>query len=269
MTCSPALQQLVGRGNVLVITGAGCSARSGIPTYRNENAEWQRSDPIQHKDFVTRDASRRRYWARSFAGWPPVRDAEPNGTHAALARLESIGLVSRLVTQNVDRLHQKAGHQRVHDLHGRLDEVVCLGCGAMSQREDMQERLARLNPGLAPTALEITPDGDAEVASEVIERIRIPDCVRCGGILKPNVVFFGGAVDRALVNEIMGAVEAADAILVVGSTLMVFSSFRFVRHAASLGKPIAIVNRGRTRADDLATLKVDADCETTLNALSN
>lgn len=255
------------RRHLLVITGAGCSAASGIPTYRNEKAQWQRSSPIQHKDFVTDPASRRRYWARSFAGWPPVRDAAPNDAHDSLAELERRGIVNTLVTQNVDRLHQKAGHRTVHDLHGRLDEVVCLDCGDLFQRETMQQRLAALNPGLAPTALEITPDGDAEVASDLIERIVIPDCEHCGGILKPNVVFFGGSVERARVAAIYDAVASADGILVVGSTLMVFSSYRFCRRAAEQDKPIAIVNLGRTRADELATLKVEADCVSALTAL--
>lgn len=256
------------RHDLLVITGAGCSAPSGIPTYRDENASWQRSNPIQHRDFITDEASRRRYWARSFAGWPPVRDAHPNEAHRCLADLERRGIAARLVTQNVDRLHQKAGHEHVNDLHGRLDEVVCLSCGALSDREAMQQRLAEANPGLAPEALEITPDGDAEVSQRAIDEIIVPACTGCGGVLKPHVVFFGGSVDRALVDDINDAVAASGAVLVVGSTLMVFSSFRFVRLAHSLGKPVIIINRGKTRADDLATLKIDSDCQSVLSRLT-
>ncbi len=250
--------------NLLVITGAGCSAASGIPTYRDENAEWQRSSPIQHKDFISEAKSRQRYWARSFAGWPPVRDASPNDAHHSLTRLEDRGLISLLVTQNVDRLHQKSGHDKVRDLHGRLDRVICLDCGQLSERERMQERLAEENPGLEPRILELTPDGDAEVEQHVIDHLVVPACDRCGGVLKPDVVFFGGAVDRGLVDSINEAVSNADGVLVVGSTLMVFSSFRFVRLAHSQEKPVAILNRGKTRADDLATLKIDADCRETL-----
>ena len=160
---SPLGRFIDAHGPLLAITGAGCSAPSGIPTYRNREAEWQRSNPIQHQDFLTREHSRKRYWARSFAGWPAVAGAEPNSAHLALASLEQDGLVSTLVTQNVDGLHQKAGHREVIDLHGRLDTVICLDCGTRSPRSVMQERLARSNPFLAPEVLALTPDGDAEV----------------------------------------------------------------------------------------------------------
>ena len=254
--------------NLLVITGAGCSAPSGIPTYRDARGQWQRTTPIQHHEFLTSEQSRRRYWARSFAGWPAVADARPNGAHKALAALERTGVIRLLVTQNVDGLHQKAGHEAVVDLHGRLDTVICLDCGALSPRAEFQQLLARDNPFLTPRALSLTPDGDAVVPEENIARIRVPACPRCDGILKPNVVFYGGTVNKTLVAKIYDALDAADALLVVGSSLMVFSAFRFARRAAESGKPIAIVNRGVTRADELATLKLSGDCETVLAALS-
>ncbi|XOV88982.1 MAG: NAD-dependent protein deacetylase [Pseudomonadota bacterium] len=252
----------------VAITGAGCSVASGIPTYRDREARWQRSEPIQHQDFDNRATSRQRYWSRSFAGWPAVRDARPNPVHHTLAALEAAGHVSQLITQNVDRLHQRAGHQKVIDLHGRLDQVVCLSCGDKTPRQAMQEQLARCNPALKPEALALTPDGDADVDESTIEHFVVPDCTRCGGILKPDVVFFGGSVPREVVRTGIGAIEAADALVVFGSSLMVFSAFRFCRHAAAIGKPIAIVNQGRTRADELATLKLDEDCSTALTTLA-
>lgn len=252
---------------LLVITGAGCSAPSGIPTYRDDTAEWQRTTPIQHRDFLTSEQSRKRYWARSFAGWPAVAAAQPNVAHRTLAALETSGAVSALVTQNVDGLHQKAGHRMVIDLHGRLDTVVCLDCGATTGRAMFQQRLHQANPFLQPRILSLTPDGDAEVDGDAIARMTVPHCEHCDGILKPNVVFYGGAVDKTLVERIYDLLEKAGGLLVVGSSLMVFSAFRFVRRAAQVGKPIAIVNRGITRADNLATLKLGIDCETAFAAL--
>lgn len=263
---SPLGRFIDAHGPLLAITGAGCSAPSGIPTYRNREAEWQRSNPIQHQEFLTREQSRKRYWARSFAGWPAVAGAKPNAAHLALASLERDGAVTTLVTQNVDGLHQKAGHREVIDLHGRLDTVVCLDCGTRLSRSVMQERLARANPFLAPKVLALTPDGDAEVRAEDIERINLPHCERCDGMLKPDVVFYGGTVDKALVQRVHDRLEAAGGVLVVGSSLMVFSAFRFVRRASELGLPIAIVNQGITRGDNLATLKLDTDCEVALTA---
>lgn len=254
--------------SLLVITGAGCSAPSGIPTYRNADAEWQRTAPIQHQDFLTSEHSRKRYWARSFAGWPAVQRARPNAAHVGLASLERHGRIGQLVTQNVDGLHQKAGHRNVIDLHGRLDTVICLDCAARFPRATLQERLRDMNPFLGPQPLSITPDGDAEVPEADIDRIQLPTCERCDGPLKPDVVFYGGSVEGALVERIYARLERAAAVLVVGSSLMVFSAFRFVRQAAAAGKPIAIVNRGVTRGDALATMKLDTDCEAAFRALN-
>ena len=271
-----------------VLTGAGISAASGIPTYRDDRGDWQRSDPIQHRDFLEQAEARQRYWARSMAGWPAVMRARPNRAHQALAELESRGQVAALVTQNVDRLHQRAGHREVVDLHGRLDRVRCLDCGELSTREALQDTLKSLNPGLKPGSLagggvvapiseaaedpgDVTPlvtrarpDGDADVPDSLVSGFKTPGCQACGGTLMPDVVFFGGSVPRERVDASMAAIESSDALLVVGSSLMVYSGFRFARHANRLGKPLYIINRGKTRADDLANAKLEADCEEAL-----
>lgn len=256
---------------LLVLTGAGCSAASGIPTYRDNKGNWQRSNPITHQDFVSRMASRQRYWARSFVGWPPVREARPNPAHQALAQLEEKGVVRLLVTQNVDRLHQKAGHSQVVDLHGRLDQVVCLSCDHTISRQEMQKQLAASNPQLAetPACWTLAPDGDADVADSLVEQLRVPACRFCGGMLKPNVVFFGDSVKRDLVAFINDELEASDALLVVGSSLMVFSGYRFCRHAAAVNKPMACINSGKTRADDLFQVKLEMDCGEALSMLAD
>jgi len=254
---------------IVALTGAGTSAGSGIPTYRNDRGEWQRSDPIQHDDFIRFPASRRRYWARSMAGWTCVSEARPNAAHYALVELERLGHISLLVTQNVDRLHQRAGHKAVVDLHGRLDRVRCLACGADLARNALQAELHALNPGYGEQVARLRPDGDAEVADHLVAQFRVPNCADCDGVLMPDVVFFGGGVPRERVERIQQTIEEADALLVVGSSLKVFSGFRFCRLAHQLGKPVIIINRGDTRADNLATLKLSADCEPSLVKLSS
>jgi NAD-dependent SIR2 family protein deacetylase len=244
---------------VFVLTGAGCSTGSGIPDYRAADGSWKHRRPMPFREFVASAAARRRYWAGSLRGWPLVRDARPNAAHLALARLEAKGRVARLVTQNVDGLHQRAGSRRAVDLHGRLDAVECLGCGACTPRDDVQALLERWNPASSRPAALPRPDGDTGVAEE-LDGFRVPDCRECGGVLKPAVVFFGENVPRPRVEEAMGALARAEALLVVGSSLMVYSGFRFVLAAERLGLPVAAVNRGRTRADDRLALKVDAEC---------
>ena len=248
------------------LTGAGISAASGIPTYRDADGRWLHAKPIQHQDFLSSDASRRRYWARSALGWPQVRDALPNPAHHALAALQAAGAVTRVVTQNVDQLHQKAGSPAVIDLHGRLDRVRCLDCGTLECREVIQTQLAA---GGASTVADATPrpDGDADVDAAAIARVRVPLCQHCGGLLKPDVVFFGDNVPRARVDSAMGALKAADALLVVGSSLQLYSGFRFCREALRQGKPIALVNTGVTRADDIATLKIREPADRVLPTL--
>jgi NAD-dependent SIR2 family protein deacetylase len=244
---------------LLVLTGAGCSTGSGIPDYRGADGSWKHHPPMPFAEFVGSASARRRYWAGSLRGWPRVRDARPNAAHRALCRLEAAGRVTRLVTQNVDGLHQRAGSRTAVDLHGRLDTVACLDCGAPVTRDDVQALLERWNPGFTPADAATRPDGDAGVRED-LATFRVPDCRDCGGVLKPAVVFFGENVPRDRVEEALGALAQAEALLVVGSSLMVYSGFRFVVAAERLGVPVAVVNKGRTRADGRLHLKVEADC---------
>lgn len=255
------------RSRIVVITGAGISAASGIPTYRDDDGNWQRNTPIQHQEFMRSAAYRQRYWARSAVGWPPVANAQPNSSHHALAQLEKTNKLSLLVTQNVDRLHQRAGHQRVIDLHGRLDRVVCLDCGHIESRQFIQQQLLEQNPCLENLRAPLAPDGDAEIESEFIRSIRSPYCEKCGGIPMPDVVFYGGSVPKQRVAEVQQAVENADGLLVVGSSLSVYSVFRFCRTASERQIPVAAINRGKTRADDMLSVKVQQDCGETLQWL--
>lgn len=252
---------------LFVLTGAGVSTGSGIPDYRDDNGEWKRKRPVQYQDFVRDDLTRKRYWARSLVGWRWFADAEPNGAHHALAELERSGFVHHLVTQNVDRLHQRAGSGRVVDLHGRLDRLICLQCGEQAPRAEFQSQLETLNPRFAVLSAGAAPDGDADLERIDFSRFAIPPCPRCGGMLKPHVVFFGESVPKPRVASALNRLREADAVLVVGSSLMVFSGFRFAREAVKQNKPIAAINLGRTRADDLLHHKVTAPCKATLAAL--
>jgi NAD-dependent SIR2 family protein deacetylase len=245
--------------------GSGCSTESGIPAYRDETGAWRHKQPILLGEFLRSEHVRRRYWARSFHGFQRVQAAVPNSAHHALARLEELGRVQLLVTQNVDRLHQRAGSRNVIDLHGQLAWVACLGCGERFERTQMQHWLADQNPELVTGPLEqpapggFAPDGDAELAADS-EGVRVPSCPRCAGVLKPAVVFFGETVPPEKVRASYAALEQAQALLVVGSSLTVFSGYRFVRRAADLGKPIVVVNSGMTRADRFAELKLGGSC---------
>jgi NAD-dependent SIR2 family protein deacetylase len=247
-------------GQVAILTGAGVSTASGIPEYRDRDGNWKHPRPVQYADFLKREQVRRRYWARSFVGWRRMSRAAPNDAHAALAGLERAGFVGTTITQNVDGLHQRAGSERVIDLHGRLDTVRCLDCRDTLARDDWQHRLLDRNPGWRGHVTRINPDGDAELADGDYAGFSVPACETCGGIMKPDVVFFGESVPPARVAAARAAVDEAGALVVVGSSLMVFSGLRFARHAEAAGKPIAIVNQGRTRADDLAAVKIEADC---------
>ena len=248
------------RNNMLVITGAGISTASGIGDYRNQAGQWKRPKPVTHQDFIGHLSWRQRYWARSQLGYPSFLQAAPNRAHRALARLECQGQVCGLVTQNVDRLHQRAGHQEVVDLHGRLDQVICMDCGVIVPRRDVQAWLEERNPHLQNQSFEPAPDGDADMEMD-FSSVEVPHCSACGGILKPHVVFYGDSVERSIVNVINSKVEGADGVLVVGSSLMVFSSYRFIRHAHASGVPVAALNQGVTRADDMFTLKVEAPAD--------
>ncbi|HTR15243.1 MAG TPA: NAD-dependent protein deacetylase [Roseiarcus sp.] len=264
-----SLEDFVARHRRLfVLTGAGCSTSSGIPDYRDADGKWKRTPPVTFQAFMAEEQTRRRYWARSLIGWRRFRNARPNGTHLALARLEAIDKSEILLTQNVDRLHQAAGAARVIDLHGRLDLVLCLGCGLRTPRAELQEEMAKLNPDWLALDASDAPDGDADLESADFSSFAVPCCKRCGAILKPDVVFFGENVPRDRVDAAARHLSQADAMLIVGSSLMVYSGFRFVEMAARAGKPIAAVNLGRTRADGMLALKVEEACETALAFLS-
>ena len=258
---------LLERGNVVVLTGAGLSTACGIPDYRDREGRWKRVQPIDHQDFLRSAGTRRRYWLRSFFGWPVVARAEPGMGHRALAHFESLDRVALVVTQNVDGLHQKAGSRKVLELHGAIGQVACLACGGRHSRATVQEWLGAANPGLAATPLVAAPDGDAEVAETLADGFQVPDCPACGGLLKPDVVFFGDGVPRSRVDAVMAAIDAAKGLLVIGSSLMVYSGFRFVEHAHRRGKPVMAINQGRTRADHLLEAKVEQDCGEFLDAL--
>ena len=250
-----------------VLTGAGVSTQSGIPDYRDDNGDWKRPQPVRYADFMRSPEVRRRYWARSMVGWPKFRIAHVGAAHRALADLEHAGSVDLLLTQNVDRLHQQAGSERVVDLHGRLDEVACQQCQQRTPRDAFQRELTLANPAYAALDAGQAPDGDADLTDVDLDGFRVPDCAACGGLLKPDVVFFGERVPPERVDLAFEKLDAAEAMLVVGSSLMVWSGFRFARHAAQAGKPLVIINRGRTRADELATLKWEADCGDALSQL--
>lgn len=258
---------------LLVITGAGFSTHSGIPDYRSPNGSYSRGHtPIQHNAFMRDPAARRRYWTRSFVGWQYFSRAQPNAAHRALAELEAHGLVQETVTQNVDGLHSAAGMVNVLDLHGRIDAVECTECGVTSPRARLQERLREANaewaaslPQLKPT--ELRADGDSEIRET--DAFVVPSCELCDGILKPAVTFFGGNVPANKVQAAAQAVANADSLLVAGSSLQVFSAFRLVRAAAAAALPIAIINNGPTRADDLATQLLPCDVCDVLPALAN
>jgi NAD-dependent SIR2 family protein deacetylase len=272
-----ALTEFLGaKKRLVVLTGAGCSTESGIPDYRSPGGAWTRHKPIYFNAFLRSAEVRRFYWARSYRGWPRFDRARPNDAHRALAELEARGRVHQVITQNVDDLHQEAGSRAVVQLHGRNRVVVCLDCGGEFPRAEMQERLREANARWLADAqwdrfdadeADFAPDGDAEISHHV-EGFVVPECRRCGGGLKPNVVFFGESVPRDKVDYATTRVDEADALLVVGSSLTVWSGFRFAKRAHDRGIPIAIVNIGPTRADDLATLKVEESCGAVLKALT-
>lgn len=244
---------------LFVLTGAGCSTASGIPDYRDRNGQWKRTPPVTYQAFMGEAATRQRYWARSLIGWPRFGNALPNGSHHALTALEESGKLEVLLTQNVDVLHQRAGSRNVIDLHGRLDRVRCMGCEARTERADFQQRLRAANPGWEVLEAGIAPDGDADLETD-FSRFSVPDCLDCGSLLKPDVVFFGENVPRERVARVHEHLQRADAVLVLGSSLMVYSGFRFVQAAAHAGLPVAAVNRGVTRADALLAFKDERDC---------
>ncbi|MBX2799308.1 MAG: NAD-dependent protein deacetylase [Myxococcales bacterium] len=251
---------------VVVVAGAGCSTESGIPDYRGEGTARRARNPLQHRAFVTDPVARRRYWARSFVGWPRIDAAAPNAGHVALAQLEAAGVLQGVITQNVDGLHHAAGSQHVVELHGALRRVVCLKCGQREARASVQERLGAANPH-AIREQELLADGDADLepASDFV----VVDCLRCHGTLMPDVVFFGGSVPRERVDRSNAWVDAAASVLVVGSSLTVFSGYRFVKRAHEQRKAVAILNRGPTRADRIADVKAQLSAGEALQRLAD
>jgi NAD-dependent SIR2 family protein deacetylase len=254
------LDDVLGDRRWLVLTGAGVSTDSGIPDYRGAGAPVR--TPMTIAQFRSGHAAQQRYWARSYLGWGSMGGAEPNATHRMLARLEADGRLSGLITQNVDGLHTAAGHRDLVELHGRIDRVVCLDCGALSSRASLQQRLTALNRGFDAAGVRVLPDGDVDLEST--DGFVVAVCEDCGGALKPDVVFFGESVPPERVATCAALVDRADALVVLGSSLHVFSGRRFVKQAHARGIPVVIVNRGETRADPLATLKVDGGCAETL-----
>ena len=261
------IRRLFEDGSVVVLTGAGLSTSSGIPDYRDGDGQWKRAKPIDHHDFLRSESTRRRYWARSFVGWPTLASASPSRGHRALAQLERLGRIALIITQNVDGLHQKAGARCVLELHGGLERVTCLCCHRTFERASVQTWMGEANPGFNCDAALVAPDGDAQIAERLHADFRIPACLSCGGMLKPDVVFFGDSVPRDRVKAGMDAIAAARGLLVVGSSLMVYSGFRFAEHAHRLGKPVMAINLGRTRADPLLHAKVQEDCDQFLHTL--
>jgi NAD-dependent SIR2 family protein deacetylase len=272
-----ALADVLGEGSVVVLSGAGISTESGIPDYRGPTGVARAASPMTYQEFVGSPEAQRRYWARSFAGWPVMRRARPNAGHAAVARLETLGLVDAVITQNVDRLHHAAGSRRIVELHGALERVVCLTCRAVTDRATLQRRLAEANPDFDTSMFADTdgdtaavrPDGDVALVEAMVERFRTVNCTACGaGPLKPDVVFFGESVPKPRVTHCYDLVGAARTLLVLGSSLTVMSGYRFVRHADKHGIGVAVVNQGPTRGDGEATLRIDAPLGAVLSAVT-
>lgn len=267
---APELVGLLAGRRIAVLTGAGLSTDSGIPDYRGPDSP--PSNPMTIRQFISDPAFRQRYWARNHVGWRHMHDTLPNAGHRALAALERASVVTGVITQNVDLLHTKAGSRNVVNLHGTYARVICLSCGHTMSRGALADRLDALNPGFlervgALGGLAVAPDADAVVADTA--SFHYLDCPDCGGMLKPDIVYFGESVPKNVVAEAFSLIETAEALLVAGSSLTVFSGYRFVRHAAALGIPVAIVNRGRTRGDALATIKVDGGCSELLALLAD
>jgi NAD-dependent SIR2 family protein deacetylase len=274
-TPADAIEVLVGliaRGGVVILSGAGLSTESGIPDYRGPTGLARRAEPMTYQTFTGAAAARQRYWARSYLGWRHVAQALPNSGHYAVAELERRGLLDGIITQNVDGLHQAAGARTVIELHGSLSRVRCLGCGQRTAREELDERLRALNASwaarLAGTQSSVVnPDGDVVLGPGVIDGFQVVDCTQCDGVLKPDVIFFGENVPRRRVDQCYELVAGSRALVVLGSSLTVMSGYRFVRHAAKLSIPVAIINHGPTRGDEHAMLTLDAPLGRTLSAL--
>jgi NAD-dependent SIR2 family protein deacetylase len=270
---APELVALLHGRRVAVLTGAGMSTDSGIPDYRGPDSP--PSNPMTIRQFTSDPEFRQRYWARNHIGWRHMDETRPNAGHRALAELEHAGVVSGVLTQNVDLLHTKAGSRSVINLHGTYAQVICLDCGHTMSRTALADLLEAANPGFVERAesiggIAVAPDADAVVGdTSTLLSFQVIECPHCGGMLKPDIVYFGENVPKDRVDEAYSLVDGADALLVAGSSLTVYSGYRFVRHAAAVGIPIAIINRGRTRGDDLATVKIDNGCSPMLALLAD
>jgi NAD-dependent SIR2 family protein deacetylase len=263
------LERILADGRVVVLSGAGLSTESGIPDYRGATGSLRRHTPMTYEQFVSSADSRRRYWARSHLGWRTIARAQPNAGHLAVASLSAAGYISAVITQNVDGLHQAAGSSDAVELHGSLDRVLCLDCGRISPREELDRRLRAANPGFQDASTRTNPDGDVDLADELVAGFRTVACDACSsGVLKPDVVFFGENVPKARVQQCYEHIDESRALLVLGSSLTVMSGLRFVRRAAKSGKPIAIVNQGQTRGDAHAAIRLDFPLGPTLNQLA-
>ncbi len=253
---------------VLVLSGAGISTESGIPDYRGPDRK-RPANPMRYQEFIRADFGRQRYWSRSMVGWATMGDAKPNRGHKAVADMEAVGAVFSVMTQNVDGLHQAAGSKSVLELHGSLAVVRCMACNKLESRRRLQERMQVLNPNFEAEAVEIAPDGDAEIKQHSTERFVVPQCLQCDGMLKPDVVFFGENVPKRRVERAWSMFDFAEVLLVIGSSLTVFSGYRFVKKARAENKPVIILNQGETRGDADATLKLEYRLGTILPALAS
>lgn len=263
------LETMIGGGRVVIVSGAGLSTESGIPDYRGRNsAAARRYTPMTHQAFVADPIARRRYWARSHLGWGRFAQAQPNAGHLAVAQLERLGLVTATITQNVDGLHCAAGTRMVVDLHGRLDRVRCLGCQQVTGRAALAGRLAAVNQRWGAQVTHVNPDGDVDLPDRDLDGFTVVDCQRCGGVLMPDVVYFGGSVPAERINQCTELVDGAAMLLVLGTTLTVYSARRFVRRAGRSGTAVAIINDGATRCDDLAAVRIAAPLGATLTQLA-
>jgi NAD-dependent SIR2 family protein deacetylase len=264
------VERILARRQVVVLSGAGLSTESGIPDYRGATGSLRRHTPMTYQDFVGGEDNRRRYWARSHLGWRTIARAAPNAGHRAVAALVTAGYVSGVITQNVDGLHRAAGTPDAVELHGSLDRVVCLTCGRTSPREDLDRRLRAANADFQDASTRINPDGDVELADELVRTFQVVPCDACGhGMLKPDVVFFGENVPKPRVQQCYDLVDESNALLVLGSSLTVMSGLRFVRYAAKAGQPIAIVNQGETRGDSYAAVRLDLPLGSALTQLAD
>ena len=254
---SPEAAAIIGAGHVTVLSGAGISLASGIPTYRDALGQWLGAEPITHQSFMRDAIARRRYWARSAHGYPLMSKASPTEAHVALASFERMGLLRECITQNVDVLHEAAGHHSVLHLHGTIEAVLCTACGHRYERQEIQKAIETLNGIYETQTIDAPrPDGDIPVSDEWVEQFQVPDCDRCGGFLKPDVVFFGGNLGPQIKEAALIAVDESSALVVVGSSVQVFSGYRLCRRAAERGIPILLINPGQGRADEIATHRI-------------